>query len=219
MQDLVLQEKFELEVLDKLNSGKLLSSVVFGGGTMLRLCYGLNRFSVALDFWVVRNVNTSKLFADCKKLLGASYALTDSADKRYTLLFELRSKEYPRSLKIEIRKEKRKINIEPAIAYSQHSSTQVLLNTISLPDMMQSKFEAFLDRKEIRDAFDMEFLLKKGMEVAATKDALKKALKIIENFKVKDYAVKLGSLLEAGERKYYSRENFKILKQAILEKR
>ncbi|MDD5505950.1 MAG: nucleotidyl transferase AbiEii/AbiGii toxin family protein [Candidatus Omnitrophica bacterium] len=217
MQDLTLQEKFELEVLDRLNSGKLLSSVVFGGGTMLRLCHGLNRFSADLDFWVIKSVNATRLFNDYKKLLGAKYTLVDSADKFYTILFELRSKEYPRSLKIEIRKEKKKVSIEPAIAYSRYSTTQVFLNTVSLPDMMQSKLEALISRKEIRDAFDMEYLVKRGIKVAGPKDTLNKALKTIEGFKKADYTVKLGSLLEAEERKYYAKENFKILKREIAE--
>ncbi|MBI4243194.1 MAG: nucleotidyl transferase AbiEii/AbiGii toxin family protein, partial [Planctomycetes bacterium] len=51
MQDLIRQERFELEVLDRLNSKKILTNLVFGGGSMLRLCFGLNRFSVDLDFW------------------------------------------------------------------------------------------------------------------------------------------------------------------------
>jgi len=50
MQDLIMQERFELEVLDRLNSGKFLTHIVFCGGTMLRLCHNLNRFSVDLDF-------------------------------------------------------------------------------------------------------------------------------------------------------------------------
>jgi len=33
-----MQERFELEVLDRLNSGKFLTQIIFGGGTMLRLC-------------------------------------------------------------------------------------------------------------------------------------------------------------------------------------
>ncbi|MCS7164428.1 MAG: nucleotidyl transferase AbiEii/AbiGii toxin family protein [Thermodesulfovibrio sp.] len=50
MQDSVKQEQFEIEVLDRLKSGKFLDSLIFTGGTMLRLCYGLNRFSFGLDF-------------------------------------------------------------------------------------------------------------------------------------------------------------------------
>ena len=54
MQDLIKQEQFELEVLDRLKSGRFLDRLVFGGGTMLRLCFGLDRYSVDLDFWLLR---------------------------------------------------------------------------------------------------------------------------------------------------------------------
>jgi hypothetical protein len=39
-------EIFEIEVLDKMNSIRALDPLVFGGGTMLRLCHELNRYSV-----------------------------------------------------------------------------------------------------------------------------------------------------------------------------
>ena len=32
-------EAFEIEVLDRMNSAKVLEPLVFGGGTMLRLCH------------------------------------------------------------------------------------------------------------------------------------------------------------------------------------
>ncbi len=57
MQDLIKQEQFEIEVLDRLKSGKFLDKLVFTGGTMLRLCYGLNRFSVDLDFRVYKEID------------------------------------------------------------------------------------------------------------------------------------------------------------------
>ena len=53
MQDLIKQEQFELEVLDRLKSGRFLDRLAFGGGTMLRLCHGLDRYSVDLDFWLL----------------------------------------------------------------------------------------------------------------------------------------------------------------------
>ena len=56
MDELKRHEIFEMEVLEKLNSGKFLEPLVFGGGTMLRLCYELDRYSVDLDFWFVKKV-------------------------------------------------------------------------------------------------------------------------------------------------------------------
>jgi predicted nucleotidyltransferase component of viral defense system len=218
MQDLIKQEQFELEVLDKLNSGRFLPHFVFGGGTALRLCFGLNRFSVDLDFWLVKNTDTKSLFKELKKYLASFYEIKDSADKFYTLLFELRSKVYPRSLKIEIRKEAKKVKTEQAIAYSPYSNTQVLLRVVTLEDMMKAKIETFLERKEIRDVFDMEFLIKKGISPEGSKDTFNKILTGIAAFTKKDYTAKLGSLLEEGQRKYYADNNFKVLISTIKEK-
>jgi predicted nucleotidyltransferase component of viral defense system len=210
MQDLIMQERFELEVLDRLNSGKFLMQIVFGGGTMLRLCHGLERFSVDLDFWVIKDLEL-EFFENMKAYLAGYYDLKDGAKKFYTILFELRSPDYPRSLKLEIRKEVKKIHVEQVIAYSKYANTQVFLKAVSLSDMMESKLEAFLDRQEIRDVFDMEFLFKRGVSLEASVDTLREVLGLINAFPRRDYTVKLGSLLEKEQRKYYSVENFKIL--------
>jgi predicted nucleotidyltransferase component of viral defense system len=121
-------------------------------------------------------------------------------------------------LKIEIRKDLKKIETEQAIAYSKYSNTQVLLNIVSLKEMMRSKINVSLDRKEIRDIFDIEFLLKKGIDLDAQYERLSAILKLIDSFKKKDYTVKLGSIIEQDQRRYYVNENFKILKMAIKEK-
>lgn len=218
MQDLVKQEQFELEVLDRLNSRKFLKHLIFGGGTMLRLCFGLNRFSVDLDFWMAGETDEGVLFKEMKECLEKDYVIRDAADKFHTLLFEIKSKDYPRSLKIEIRKKPKRIKTEQAIAYCPYANTQVVLTVISPSDMMQAKIEAFLERGEIRDIFDMEFLLKKGFAPDAPKEILEKLLKGISAFTKQDYAVKLGSLLEESQRKYYVKENFKIFKAALQER-
>ncbi|TFB08518.1 hypothetical protein E3V08_03600 [Candidatus Atribacteria bacterium MT.SAG.1] len=54
MNDLVRQEIFEIEVLTWLKNRGFLRNMIFGGGTMLRLCYNLKRYSVDLDFWTYR---------------------------------------------------------------------------------------------------------------------------------------------------------------------
>lgn len=210
-----MQERFELEVLDRLNSGKFLNQIIFGGGTMLRLCHGLERFSVDLDFWVTKNLEP-EFFENIRAYLSKHYNIKDSAEKFYTILFELRSPDYPRSLKLEIRREVKKIHVEQVIAYSKYANTQVFLKAVSLNDMMESKLEAFLDRQEIRDVFDMEFLFKRGVPLEASADTLREVLRLINAFPRRDYTVKLGSLLEEEQRKYYSAENFKILKGALV---
>jgi predicted nucleotidyltransferase component of viral defense system len=218
VRDLIRQEQFELEVLDRLNSKKLLNSMLFVGGTMLRLCYGLGRYSVDLDFWMKNSVDSGLLYKKVASCLEQSYAVKDKADKHNTLLFEVKSKDFPRSLKVEIRKQPAVFKAEQAIAYSRHSDAQVMVKTISLERIMESKIEAFLNRNEIRDVFDMEFLVKKGIKINVSDDRLKALLKGIAGFSTKDYSVKLGSLLEEDQRKYYRTQNFKILKMALEEK-
>jgi len=84
-------EEFEIEVLDKMNSAKLLEPLVFGGGSMLRLCHELNRYSVDLDFWFVKKISPQEYYDKIRNTIVKDYEITDSQMKHYTLLVELRS--------------------------------------------------------------------------------------------------------------------------------
>jgi predicted nucleotidyltransferase component of viral defense system len=212
MQDLIKQEQFELEVLDRLKSGRFLDRMVFGGGTMLRLCFGLDRYSVDLDFWLLETDDYTAWFSELQQFLGRFYEIRDAADKFNTLLVELKSPDYPRSLKLEMRKEVKIAGTERAIAYSRFSSVQVYVRTIPLKDMMTSKIDAFLQRKEIRDAYDLEFLVKKGLKVDIAIEKADQIRAAIDNLTRQDYNVKLSSLLEAEQRAHYRQNNFMILK-------
>ena len=55
-------EIFEIEMLEKLKNNRLLEPLVFGGGTMLRLCYELKRYSVDLDFWFIKKIPIKNYF-------------------------------------------------------------------------------------------------------------------------------------------------------------
>ncbi len=204
-----------MEVLDRLNSGRFLANLIFGGGTMLRLCHGLDRYSVDLDFWVTKNIDWTKLYSKMEAYLRQFYKISDSANRHFTILFELKAPQYPRALKIEIRKEKKMIKTESGIAYSPNSNVQVLLKTVTLEEMIKSKIEAFLNRREIRDAYDIEYLLKRGIALAASKESLVKLFDGLEKLGKKDFSVKLGSLLDAPVRKYYVENGFRILERHL----
>ena len=158
-------EEFEIEVLDKMNSAKLLEPLVFGGGSMLRLCHELNRYSVDLDFWFAKKISPHDYYDKIRRALVKDYEITDSQMKHYTLLFELRSALYPKRLKIEIRRERKDCDYQEKIAFSTFSTKQVVLKAHTLDQTMKNKIEAFLDRGEIRDCFDIEFLLRRGVEL------------------------------------------------------
>ena len=209
-------EEFEIEVLDKMNSAKLLEPLVFGGGSMLRLCHELNRYSVDLDFWFVKMISPHDYYDKIRSTIVKDYEITDSQMKHYTLLFELRSALYPKRLKIEIRRERKDCDYEKKIAFSTFSTKQVVINAHTLDQTMKNKIEAFFDRGEIRDCFDIEFLLRRGVELPAL--AGERSIEFREKlagFKDRDFKVKLGSILENDIRNYYNINRFSYLKEKL----
>jgi len=215
MQALQDLEVFEIEVLELLNSIKVLDKLYFGGGTMLRLCHNLNRYSTDLDFWLDKKEDSKAIFLTIKKALSDNYKLIDSANKKFTLLFEIKTPSVNRSLKIEIRKEQIDFEWERKIAFSKYAHKQVMIRGLTLKQMMRNKIDALLSRKLIRDAFDIKFLLMRGIEIPSDKSKLETALQIINNFKEQEYKVTLGSILEEKDRKYYLENRFKFLKEEL----
>lgn len=215
MQDLQNLEVFEIEVLEVLNSLKVLDKLYFGGGTMLRLCHNLNRYSTDLDFWLDINLDSKALYSKLQEAFQNRYKIVDAENKKYTLLFEIKSAVYKRHLKIEIRKEQTDFDWERKIAFSRFTNKQVTVKGLTLQQMMKNKIEAMISRKIIRDCFDIEFLLMRGVELPSDKTKLGEIKKIIESFKERDYKVTLGSILEEKERKFYLENRFKLLKEEI----
>ena len=218
MQDIQNLEIFEIEVLEFLNSIKVLEQLYFGGGTMLRLCHNLNRFSTDLDFWLSNVTDSKIIFKKIKKGLSEKYSILDSANKRNTLLFQFRSPTVKRSLKIEIRKNQSNFDWEQKIAFSKFTNKQVQVKGLTLEQMMQNKIEAALSREIIRDIFDIQFLLMRGQKLPSDKNKIKMLLKITESFKPRDFKVTLGSILDSKEREFHVRNHFSLLKEELSKK-
>jgi hypothetical protein len=209
-------EVLEMEVLEKLKSARLLDSMVFGGGSMLRLCHELKRYSVDLDFWRIKETAEKKLFAGLKDALQEAYDITDAQIERFTMLVEIRSGNFPKRLKIEIRKEIRDWDFEEKIAFSKFSSKQVVLKAHTMEQTMENKIAAFMERGEIRDGFDIEFLLRNGISLLGLSESDRaKMLARLSGFKDRDFKVKLGSVLESDIRAYYVENHFKYLRQKL----
>ena len=218
MMDLQKHEQFEMEVLKLLSDNQLLNSLTFGGGTCLRLCFGLNRYSVDLDFF--RRESTGKsFFTKLREVIESHYEVTDFWEKHFAFLIEFRSPQYPKRLKVEMRKRiVKSYKTELNIAFSPFSSTQVRLMTFTLEQMWKNKVAALLERKEIRDAYDLEFIFKKNKAYATTtpRPTQQRILAILDSFKPRDFKVKLGSLIENEDRAFYNQNGFKILKNGLL---
>ncbi|MGB2601757.1 MAG: hypothetical protein WBD12_07160, partial [Candidatus Omnitrophota bacterium] len=77
------------------------------------------------------------------------------------------------------------------------------------------KVEAAISRQEVRDCFDLEFLLRRGITLAGSKKELLDLKKLALQFKEKDFKVTLGSILEPEVRKYYIDNGFSYLIEKI----
>jgi len=209
-------EIFEIEILEKLNNEGLIEPLVFGGGSMLRLCHELKRYSVDLDFWRIKNVPVDALFDKFKYFFEKDYDVTDAQIKHFTLLFEIRSAHSPKRLKIEIRKEIKNWDFQEKIAYSKFSTKQVAMKAHTLEQTMKNKIAALMERGEIRDGFDIEFLLRQGVLLPElAKSEISKLMNRVDGFKAKDFKVKLGSVVESDIRKYYIENRFNFLRQKL----
>lgn len=218
MNNLKQQEIFEIETLNWLKNKSFLRNMIFGGGTMLRLCHGLRRYSVDLDFWIYRVPQIEGFYLSLNSALNKDFLVSDAQNKFYTLLFEIKKRSYPQKLKIEIRKEIKKADFQQKIAYSKYTNQQVLVKGFTLDQMMKNKIKALSERKEIRDAFDIEFLIRSGINLFTGKEMLIKIKEVVLGFKKSDYFVKLGSLLESETREYYKQNQFNYLLQKINQK-
>ena len=210
-------ERFEIEILDALKSIRLLDSLIFGGGTMLRLCHELGRYSADLDFWKALNISDEQILEKVENYFKKDYEITNAQLKHFTILLEIRSERYPKRLKIEIRRALKEWEFEDKIAFSRFSNRQVLLKGHTLRQTLLNKIEALIDRGEIRDAFDMEFILRQGERLPSLpENKIKKALRQIDSFKELDYKVTLGSIIEKDLRDYYIKNGFRFLRQKLM---
>jgi hypothetical protein len=212
LQDL---EKFEMETLRVLNRIRMLDRLYFGGGTMLRLCHNLNRYSTDLDFWLKSTEDPGLYFERIRQAFSDIFTVKDAEDKKNTLLFEIHSSESVRNLVVEIRKDQSEFSWERRIAFSSFSKIQVVVRALTLQQMMQNKINAFLNRKLIRDCFDIEFLLFRAVSLNVKKEKMEEMLEIMDRFTDRDFKVSLGSLLEAKDRSFCIENRFQFLREEL----
>jgi hypothetical protein len=216
MKRLEEHETFEMRALQWLASKRFLGPLVMGGGTMLRLCHELPRYSIDVDFWFYRATEYGAFYERLSEAMKREWDVTDAWNKRFSMLLEIRRLKGAPRLKIEIRKDAApRGSSEQKIAFSPHFPEQVLVRGFTLKQMLRNKVLALIDRGEIRDAFDIEFVLRRGIRWELTEEEKKAVLKRIRGFKKKDFDVKLGSILMPNLRKYYREHRFEYLEQRL----
>lgn len=149
-----------LEVLKSLyNDPQVGPFLGFKGGTAALLFYGLDRFSVDLDFDLLEPSKEDELFERIKTILEGHGTLKESRKKRFNLFYFLSydgKDPNAQNLKIEINRR------EFGSSYSVESHLGMPMKVMLKEDMVAHKLVAMKERlgKTNRDIFDVYFFLK-----------------------------------------------------------
>ena len=136
----------------------------FKGGTAAYLFYGLERFSVDLDFDLLDEAKEKQVFEQIKKILASYGQIKDAKEKRNTLFYLLSytdKVQSARNIKVAINR----INFGSKYEVKQHLG--ISMQVISKEDMVANKFVAMQERigKTNRDIFDVCFFLKNNWPI------------------------------------------------------
>jgi predicted nucleotidyltransferase component of viral defense system len=162
----ILREEAEMEILDALSRSKISARLVFYGGTALRLAYNSPRFSEDIDLLRVGTLNFSDFKKFVLKTVGErpNWKTKDIKDKRKTMFalvsIEDEKLKKPFSIKIEVHKPARKIELENELKLikSPASFAEPLLLVPTLSELKKLKSEALDKREKARDIFDLWYI-------------------------------------------------------------
>jgi len=164
--DAVVREYYEYLLLKELYESPVGGSIVFKGGTALRMFYGLPRYSDDLDFTMDKPFSFgafSKAVKQCVKKFG-NMSISDLWEKRKTFLCEISVTEawmkMPFSVKIEVSRRapgaKRDFGLK--LAVSEDFKTEVFGRVYSLDALFEDKKAALSGRDEPKDYFDLWYI-------------------------------------------------------------
>lgn len=166
--DRIIQEEYELFILRGLFESKFGERLALKGGTALRLAYGSPRFSDDLDFSILGEISP-KIFLRTVRTIANRHPnifLAEARQKHNTLfaLFKITDilLRLPLSIKVEV--SLRKISWKKEKDYkltslkSLISNIVVLGNTVTLVRVKKDKLQAFRQRQEPKDLYDLWFI-------------------------------------------------------------
>lgn len=167
----VVREEFELSVLKTLCESRIGDSLVFKGGTALRLAYGSPRFSDDLDFSVIGPIPEEDFQKACQAAARniPEAVLVEALSKHFTLfaLFQFRipyiRRPFPTKIEISVRKEswKQDRDYDLKLLSSDVTNITVLAWVATLERMERDKRKALEARRQPRDLYDLWFISQK----------------------------------------------------------
>ncbi|PIU73209.1 hypothetical protein COS78_03510 [Candidatus Shapirobacteria bacterium CG06_land_8_20_14_3_00_40_12] len=169
--DNVLKEHYQIYILDQLYQSGFADSLVFKGGTALRLAYSSVRFSEDLDFSLLNDVDFVDFQKSVKQIVHMfpQSKIQDIYDKYHTLyakiVFRVDFKPIPIGIKIEINKNRGQVDFVHTIGLSKSpfNNLEVVTRMFTLEAVLKDKLEILENntRRQPRDLFDAWYICQK----------------------------------------------------------
>ena len=178
----------------------------FKGGTAAYLFYGLDRFSVDLDFDLLDKTREQEVLDKVGGIAQKYGIIKEKSDKRYNLFILLSYSNKAQNVKIEMNK--RNFNSH----YEVKSYLGISMLVMKQKDMFAHKLVAMTERKKTtsRDIYDVHFFLNDNWEInreivekrmdMKLVDYLQKCIKFVENFPDNKILTGLGELLDEKQK-------------------
>lgn len=199
--DNILKEHYQMFLLDILFNASFEKSLVFKGGTALRMAYGSVRFSEDLDFSLLDEVAFSdfcQAIKKAEKLIPGAY-IKDMHEKYFTLyakvIIQVDYRPFPIGIKIEVNKNIRNFESTVVLVKSPFNNLEVVGRVYTLESILQDKIRIMenRERREPRDLFDAWYISQKLGRSLTIKDEYK--------YEVKELMDSLNHFLPKNQRK------------------
>jgi len=201
----VVREYWELIMLKGLYESPFGRSLIFKGGTALRLTYGSPRFSEDLDFSLTKDVLKGEFSSLMKKIISPfpEMTQTDLHEKYYTYLAEIKvTQNYlplPFRIKIEISKrETKSYQWELKLLSSPVSVIQVMGQVARLEQIYKDKLACLKGRAKPKDFFDLWYVSEK-LKISYTPKTIstkKEFVRDLRKYLPKDFWSAIDSLIK-----------------------
>ncbi len=178
----------------------------FKGGTAAYLFYGLDRFSVDLDFDLLDQTKRQEVLDKVGNIAQKYGIIKEKRDKRYNLFVLLSYSNEAQNVKIEINKR----NFDSH--YEVKSYLGISMLVMKQEDMFAHKLVAMTERKKTisRDIYDVHFFLNNNWEINREiveermemkfVGYLQKCIKFVENFSDNKILAGMGELLDEKQK-------------------
>lgn len=165
--DNILKEHYQIYVLDRLFGASFAEQLIFKGGTALRLAYGSFRFSEDLDFSVQSEIDFKSFSVTVNQMpqIFPEAFVKEVYNKSHTLfakvMFGVSFKPQALGIKIEINKDKKKIEQTVALLKSPFNNLGITGRVYTLGQIVDDKIKLLDIRREPRDLFDIWYINQK----------------------------------------------------------